>query len=115
VAVVAIAGDDLIALLQRHLHADHDSFLADIEVTKAADRAHAVKLAGFFLEPADQQHLAKCVKLLILARAENQPNFGFEMLVLADHPNEIARMHIVELVTRSFVEHVGVDPVGTKQ
>ena len=40
-------------------------------------------------------------------RAENQPNFGFEMLVLADHPNEIARMHIVELVTRAFVEHVG--------
>jgi hypothetical protein len=47
VAVVAIAGDDLIALLQRHLHTHHDSFLADIEVTKAANRAHAVKLAGF--------------------------------------------------------------------
>ena len=38
VAVVAVAGDDLIALLQRHLHADDDGFLADIEMAEAADQ-----------------------------------------------------------------------------
>jgi hypothetical protein len=37
VAVVAIGGDDLIAFLQRHLHADDDSFLADIEMAETAD------------------------------------------------------------------------------
>jgi len=52
-AVVAVAGDHLVAFLQRHLHADHHGLLADIEVAEAADRAHAVKLAGLFLEPAD--------------------------------------------------------------
>ena len=45
VAVVAIGGDDLIALLGRHLHADDDGLLADIEVAEAADVAHAVELA----------------------------------------------------------------------
>src|SRR5205807_5259816 len=44
VAMVAIAGDDLVAVRQRHLHADDDGFLADIKVTEAADRAHAVEL-----------------------------------------------------------------------
>ncbi len=42
--------------LERHLHADDDGFLADIQVAEAADQAHAVELAGLFLEPADQQH-----------------------------------------------------------
>ena len=56
-AVVAIAGDDLIAILKRHLHADDDRFLTDVEMTETADEAHAVHLAGFFLEPPNQQHL----------------------------------------------------------
>ena len=42
--------------LDRHLHADDDGFLADIQVAEAADQAHAVELAGLFLEPPDQQH-----------------------------------------------------------
>ena len=58
VAVVAIGGDDLVALLDRHLHADHDGLLADVEVAEAADQAHAVELAGLLLEAADEQHLA---------------------------------------------------------
>jgi hypothetical protein len=44
VAVVAIGGDDLIALLDRHLHTDDDRFLADVEMAEAADQAHAVQL-----------------------------------------------------------------------
>ena len=43
---------------ERHLHADDDRFLADIEMAEAADQAHAVELAGLFLEAADQQHVA---------------------------------------------------------
>ena len=59
VPVVAVAGYDLIALLQGHLHADDDGFLADVEMAEAADRAHAVELAGLLLEAADQQHVAQ--------------------------------------------------------
>jgi hypothetical protein len=40
------------------LQAHDDGLLADIEVAEAADQAHAVKLAGLFLESADQQHVA---------------------------------------------------------
>ena len=58
VAVVAIAGDHLVAVDQRHLHAGDDRFLADIEVAEAADEAHAVELAGLFLEAPDQKHRA---------------------------------------------------------
>ena len=64
-AVVAVAGDDLVALLQGHLHADDDGFLADIEVAEAADRAHAVELAGLFLEAPDQQHVAQRGQFLV--------------------------------------------------
>src|SRR4029077_16595546 len=52
-AVVAVAGDDLVAFLDRHLHADHHGLLADIEVADPADQPHAVHLAGLFLEPPD--------------------------------------------------------------
>ena len=40
------------------LHADHDRFLADIEMAEAADQPHAVELARLLLEAADQQHVA---------------------------------------------------------
>ncbi len=66
VAVVAVAGDDLVAVLQRKLHADDDSFLADIEVTEAADEAHAVELAGLLLETPDEQHLAIGLQIVFL-------------------------------------------------
>ncbi len=66
VAVIAIAGDDLVARLDRHLHADHHRLLADIEVAEAADQPHAVQLAGLLLEAADQQHVAVGRKLLVL-------------------------------------------------
>ena len=63
-AVVAIAGDDLVAVLDRHLHADDDGLLADIEVAEAADQPHAVHLAGALLEAADEQHLREGVEFL---------------------------------------------------
>jgi hypothetical protein len=68
VAVVAIGGDDLVALLQRHLHADHHRLLADIEMAEAADRPHAVELAGLFLEAPDQQHVMQAAELFVLAQ-----------------------------------------------
>ena len=45
--MVAVASDNLVAVLQRHLHADHDRFLADIEMAEAADRAHAIEWPAF--------------------------------------------------------------------
>ena len=65
--MVAVSRDDLVAGLDRQLHADDDCLLADIEVTEAADEPHAVELPGFFLEPADEQHVAIGAKLLLLA------------------------------------------------
>ena len=58
VAVVTVSGDNLVAFLLRHLHADNDSFLTDVKVTEAADEAHTVKLASLFFETANQQHFA---------------------------------------------------------
>jgi hypothetical protein len=71
VAVVTIAGDDLVAFLQRHLHADDDRFLADVEVTEAADEAHAVELAGLLLETPDQQHFAVGIQILVLGKFDD--------------------------------------------
>lgn len=76
-AVVAIAGDDLIAILQRHLHADDDSFLADVKVTEAADEAHAVKLAGLLFKAADQEHLTVSLELRITIEICDRAAIGF--------------------------------------
>jgi hypothetical protein len=65
VAVVTVAGYDLIALFEGHLHADNDGFLTDIKMAKTADRTHPVELAGLFLETPDQQHVAQCAQFLI--------------------------------------------------
>jgi len=65
VTVVAVSGDDLVTFLLRHLHADDDSFLADIKVTETADEAHAVKLARLLFETADEQHFAIGLELFI--------------------------------------------------
>ena len=67
VTVIPVAGDHLVAVALGHLHADDDGFLADIEVAKAADQAHAVHLAGLLLEAPDQQHLLERVEFLFLA------------------------------------------------
>jgi hypothetical protein len=58
VPVVAVGGDALVALARGGLQSHDDGLLPDIEVTEAADQAHAVKLAGLFLETPDQQHVA---------------------------------------------------------
>jgi len=58
VAVIAIAGDDLVARPAHGLNADGDGLLTDVEVAEATDQAHAVELAGALLEAADQQHFA---------------------------------------------------------
>ncbi len=68
--MVAVSGYDLIALLQGHLHADDNRFLADIEMAEAADRAHSIELAGLFLETADQQHVAQGGQFLFLGEFE---------------------------------------------
>ncbi len=56
-AVIAVGGDDGVALVDIGLHADDDGFLADIKMAEATNQPHAVKLAGPLLEAADQQHL----------------------------------------------------------
>ena len=66
-AMVAVSGNDLISRLDRHLHADDDRLLADIEMAEAPDQPHAIELAGLFLESADEQHVAIGEKLLLPA------------------------------------------------
>ena len=84
VAVVAIAGDDLVAGLERHLHADDDGFLADIEMAEAANQAHAVHLPRLLFEAADGQHGAVGGKLLLLA--EIGDGFGVGARNLSGRP-----------------------------
>ena len=58
--------------LQRHLHADDDGFLADIQMAEAADEAHAVELTGLLLEAANQQHVAIGLEFLFLGKLERR-------------------------------------------
>src|SRR4029450_12150627 len=51
VAVVAVGGDDGVALFGGGLHTPHHGLLADIEVAEAADQAHAVELGRAVHEP----------------------------------------------------------------
>ena len=67
-AVVAITGDDLVAILQAGLHAGDDGFLSDIEVAETRDLAHAVELAGFLLEPPDEEHVAVVFENFVFTR-----------------------------------------------
>jgi len=76
--MVAIAGDHLIAVLDRHLHADDDRLLADIEVAEPSDETHPVHLPGLLLEAPDQQHLAVGGELLLLAE------FGHPRVLASD-------------------------------
>ena len=62
VAVIAIGGDDAVAVFQGGLNADDHRFLSDIEVAEAADQAHAIKLTRLLFETADQQHVAVVVE-----------------------------------------------------
>src|ERR1700755_3094816 len=65
--MVPVAGYDLVALLQGHLHADYDGFLPDIEVAEAADCTHAVELPRLLLKTPDQEHVAQRSKFLFPA------------------------------------------------
>src|SRR5262245_64030380 len=56
VTMVAIAGNDLVAGLEHHLHADDNGFLADIKVAESPDQTHAVHLSCLLLGAADSQH-----------------------------------------------------------
>src|SRR5262249_61795669 len=69
--VVAVSSDALIPRLDRHLHADDDGFLTDVEVAEAADQPHAVQLSRLLLEPTNEQHLAVSVKLLLLVEVRH--------------------------------------------
>src|SRR5262249_32728574 len=65
--MIAISRDALVARFDRHLHADDDRLLTDVEVAKTADQAHAVELPCLFLEAADEEHLTIGVQLLLPA------------------------------------------------
>src|SRR4051812_44946866 len=56
-AVVAIGGDLLVALLGGAHQAHHHGFLPDIEMAEAADQTHAIELTCPILEASDQKHV----------------------------------------------------------
>ena len=68
-AMIAIAGDGLIAFRRRHSDAGDDRLLANVEMAKTADETHAIHLPRFFLEPADEEHVAKGGQFLFLAES----------------------------------------------
>ena len=66
-AMIAIAGDCLIAFLRRHGNPRNDRLLTNVEMAKTADETHPIHLPGFLLEAADEQHGAIGGKFLFLA------------------------------------------------
>ena len=93
VAVVPIAGNELVARLQRHLHPNDDGLPADIKVAKSADETHAVHLPGLLLETADCQHGAISGELLLLAELGDD-DLGFRgRSFLGDRHSHSLRKH----------------------
>ena len=68
-AMIAVAGDGLIAFRRRHYDAGDDRLLTNVEMAKTADQTHAIHLPRFFLEPADEEHVAKGGQFLFLAES----------------------------------------------
>ena len=56
VRVIAVSRDEVIVRTRGGNGADHDSFLSDVKVTKAADLLRLILLAGAFFKAPDQQH-----------------------------------------------------------
>ena len=69
-AVVAVAGDDVVGLAESGDSADADGLLADIQMAEAADMPLLIHLARLFLKPADQNHLP--VKLYLNFSVQNR-------------------------------------------
>ena len=84
-AVIAIGGDDLVALPYRHLHADDHRLLADIEMAEAADQAHAVELAGLFLEAADEQHQTVGAQLILVRKLRRLRASAWALRKIVEH------------------------------
>ena len=63
--VITITGNHLIIRGRGHIHAHNHSLLTNIEMAKATDQAHAIHLARFFFEAADQKHVAVCRKFFL--------------------------------------------------
>jgi hypothetical protein len=57
--VVAVGRDDVVVRAQLRDGPGAAGFLPDVEVAEAADLALAIKLGGFLLDAADQQHVAE--------------------------------------------------------
>ena len=86
--VVTIAGDNLVTFFGHHLHAHHNSLLADVEMAETANQAHAIHLAGLFLETPDEQHFAIGMKFLITGE------FGWSRIFLRFGPGRGRRCHV---------------------
>src|SRR5689334_19867497 len=67
----AITGDDVIVRTKCRNRTDRDRLLSDVEVAKAANLAHAVRLSALFLKPPDQQHLVKHPKQSLTVLVED--------------------------------------------
>ena len=59
----------LIAFHRRHYDSGHNRLLTNVKMAKAADETHAIHLPRFFLEPADEKHVAKGGQFLFLAES----------------------------------------------
>ena len=67
-AMFAVCADHVIVRTKRRHRADGNGLLADVQVAEAADLADGVRLARALLEPADQDHHAQPLAVLISER-----------------------------------------------
>ena len=64
-AVIAVGSDTLVAFFCRRFEPNHNGFLTNVEMAKATDQTHAIKLACFFFKSPDQQHLAVVMQQIV--------------------------------------------------
>ena len=68
VRVIAIGGDEVIVGPRGRDGADHDRFLADVEMAEAADLLRLILLTRAFLKTPDQQHQREHLDFVALLR-----------------------------------------------
>ena len=68
VAVVAVRRGDVVVVTQGCHGSDRNGLLPDIEMTKTADVAYGIGLAGFFFEAPNQQHSVQQLSVKIRTR-----------------------------------------------
>ena len=85
--MIPISGDEIIVGPGCGHRADHDGFLADIEMAKSADLLRLILLAGALFKAPDQQHQREHLDFVALSCWLHQDYAGWATAARARRPS----------------------------